>query len=212
MFNILPFHQARSTSRWVLFLYSDSEKSSLSVNRSFNRSASFSVSKQTKTYLSFYSLCSLWVGLSNCTQNLTLVLVFKEEQAAGQKKKWNIEKFWRVWEVSTLEEPIHYSSLCWLTGPFYININYRLINCAKRSAPLRFSYILTALSNVLVLYIPNPSSDLQFEPRAAIFNISFSNWHTVSCFLALPKPAVSYWRLKLFTCVSGSLGSRLTAY
>lgn len=209
MFNILPFHRARSTSRWVLFLYSDSEKSSLGVNRPFNRSASFSVSKQTKTYCSYYSLCSLWVGLSDRAQILTFVLVFKEEQTTGPKKMKHREVL-KGLGVSTLEEPIHYSSLCRLTGPFYININYRLINCAKRSAPHRFSYILTTLSNLLVLYVPNPSSDLQFKLRAAIFNIYLSNWHTVSYFLALPKPAVSYCRLKLFTCVSGSLGSRLT--
>ncbi len=151
-----------------------------------------------------------WVHrLSNRTQTLTLLLVFKEKQTRGPKKMKHQEVL-KGLGVSTLEEPIHYSSLCRLTGPFYININYLLINYPKRLAPHRFSYILTALSNLLVLYVPNPSSDLPFELRAAIFNIYLSNWHAVSYFLALPKPAVSYCRLKLFTCVSGSLGSRLT--
>lgn len=75
----------------VIFILS--EKSSLGVNRSFNRSASFSVSKLTETYCSYYSLCSLWVGLSDRTQTLTFVLVFKEEQTRGPKKNETSRSF-----------------------------------------------------------------------------------------------------------------------
>lgn len=87
-------------------------------------------------------------------------------------KKIKHEEVLKGLGVSTLEEPIHYSSLCWLTGPFYININYRLIN---RSALHRFSYILTVLSKLLVSCVPNPSSDLLFELRAAFFSIYLNN-------------------------------------